>query len=655
MIRTPRGLATLALLKTRFDQGHDHLGLLEPFVADAVTHYEGESFLPSDITPGLENRTGLAIPVDTMRTVLARFASRGLLRREGGRFLIKQGTFPDPEVDAASESIETRHRSLARAFQLFASERGVSIPSEEDALAALATFIGDNKIPLLFNELLPDSPLERSALDRKMARLAARFIAERCLKSEVLRSDVESLTEGMVLQDTLLLRDLATIGQSFRELVVVLDSRVLFAALDLVGVANGIATKEGLTLLREAGARTIAFDCTIAEMQRILAVHEQHLATVEGRLSLIPTELTRHILLARLAPSDIRTISATLEKRLAAVGIHILELPKREPQHTIDEEGLAAALADTKTQTTDSPRILHDVDCIAGVLTLRAGRSSTAIEKSGAVFCSTSGRVIRNVQQWYYRQGGHGTPPIVHQFALTSIAWLKKPTAVRGVKVHELAALCAAALRPARETWEKFMENLRRLRGDQILSDDETVAIVASELTEPLLSQLDEEMEPDADTIAEAIERVRADFREEAQAVAQRALAGAQEAIRQAQAEAAIAQEAATQAMTRHGQQERRIVSHVTIIARWVSSAFFLLGGLILATSVVVAIPGVIESIGGIWRLIARGILIVAAGLGAYDVISGHSLEDLKNRFYEYIARRVAYLLYGTDLPEVPH
>ena len=36
MTETPKGLATLALLKTRFDEGRDHLELLEPFVADAV-------------------------------------------------------------------------------------------------------------------------------------------------------------------------------------------------------------------------------------------------------------------------------------------------------------------------------------------------------------------------------------------------------------------------------------------------------------------------------------------------------------------------------------------------------------------------------------------------------------------------------------------
>src|SRR5437762_2963320 len=122
---------------------------------------------------------------------------------------------------------------------------------------------------------------------------------------------------------------------------------------------------------------------------------------------------------------------------------------------------------------------------------MRAGRVATRIEDSRAVFCASSISVVRSVQRWYAGEGQRGVPPIIHQFAISSIAWIKKPSAARGVKIHELAAICAAALRPARSTWNKFMENLQKLRVDHVLSDDETIAIVASEMTEPLLQDLE--------------------------------------------------------------------------------------------------------------------------------------------------------------------
>jgi len=254
-----------------------------------------------------------------------------------------------------------------------------------------------------------------------------------------------------------------------------------------------------------------------------------------------------------------------------------------------------------------------------------------------------SGSVIKTVQKWYHDQGEHGAPPVIHQFALTSLAWLKKPAAVRGVKIHELAAFCIAALRPTRATWEKFLDNLRRLRVDGVISDDESVAIVASELTEPLLAQLDEEAEPDADTIAEAIDRVLTKYREEAQAAVE-------QAIMQARAETAIAHETATQEMARRAQVEHRIIARVNAIGRGFSSAIFLLAGLLVVASVVLAIPGVLETTGSQWKMVARGIVFIAALLGAYHTISGRSLRDLKNRFDAYIAGRIALLLYGTEL-----
>ena len=135
-------------------------------------------------------------------------------------------------------------------------------------------------------------------------------------------------------------------------------------------------------------------------------------------------------------------------------------------------------------------------------------------------------------------QGETGIPPIVHQYALSSIAWSKKPRAAYGIKMHELAALCRSALRPSRETWDKFIVNLEELCDSGEVTSDESVAVVASELTEPLLVRVEDSGEPDADTIREAIDRVIDRYR--AQATEE-----SQEAIRKAHSEAEAAKSAA--------------------------------------------------------------------------------------------------------------
>jgi hypothetical protein len=429
MTQAPKGLATIALLKTRLDEGHDHLGLFEPLILDALLNLTAHDFVATDIKAIVHERTGIILPIDAIQALLGRCKRRGLLERAGGRFFRTSRAIADPGIDAARGAIQSEQAALGRAFAEYAAAGGKQIESAEDALAALATFVSDNKVQLILSEPLPDSPLERSSLSRRLTRLIARFITERCLDSSEFRPALEALTKGMILHDTLLLTDIPKAGERFHNLLVVFDTPVLFSAIGLHGVANGVAVKEGLTLLREAGATTVAFDRTIDEMRRILAVYEAHLATTEGRLSLRPTPLSHHALTARLSPADMRVISATLEIGVKKLGIGIRQVPSHEPRYTLNEEALGQCLADINRPDMEAARVRHDVDSIAGVLTLRAGRTATSIERSGAIFCTSSGRVVRNVQQWFFAEGEQGVPPIVHQAALTTIAWLKKPAA----------------------------------------------------------------------------------------------------------------------------------------------------------------------------------------------------------------------------------
>jgi hypothetical protein len=652
MAEAPKGLVTVAFLKTKLDDGVDHLGLFEPLILDALGHVPTPDFLADDIKAIVHDRTGLLLPTNAVQTLLGRSTKRGLVRRQGGRFFRTAKPIPDSRFDHARANIEVEQESLGRTLVQFAAKHDVSIESPKSALEALATFISDNKVRVILNEPLPDSPLERSSLDRKLTRVIARFITVECLASPELRQALAGLTEGTVLQDTLLMRDIPEAAQRFRDLIAVIDTPILFAAIDLTGVANAVAAKEGLALLREAGARTIAFRRTLDEMRHILAVYEERLGTTSGRLGLYPTALTQHVLTARLSPADIRMISSTLEHRLAKVGVTIREVPAHDPRYTLDEEALAKALVDVGRRDPDVPRIRHDVDCVAGVLTLRAGRVSTSVEQSRAIFVTTSGRVVRNVQQWFFAQGEQGMPPIIHQAALTSIAWLKKPAAAPNLKIHELAAVCVAALRPTRETMAKFIETLRRLRDEGTITDDETAAIVASELMEPLLARLDEEFEPDADSIQAAIERVRETYRleaartaEEAVTTARRDAAAAQqaaeEAIRTARAEAGEAQRSAAEALAAKAQLITRVETRVQVLSKRVSDALFWLGAAIVVGAAILSLPGIPDAVGGIAKWIARGLLVLATGLGVYSNVQGASLKDVRNGVQDRVAARI--------------
>jgi hypothetical protein len=644
MSEPPKGLATVAFLKTKLDEGCDHLGLLEPLVLDALVHFAGQDFLADDIKVVVHQRTGVALPSDVIQTLLGRQTRHGLLKRAGGRFFRTSKAVPDPGLDAARATIQAEQASLGEAFIKYAATEGLVVESPAEALGHLATFVSDNKVRIILNEQLPDSPLDRSSLDRKLTRVIARFIGWYCLQSAELRPALAALTEGILLEDTLLMRDLPGAGQTFQDLTVLLDTAVLFAAVDLTGVANAVAAKEAVALLRQSGARTLAFRPTVDEMRRILGVYEEHLGTSEGRLTLHPTALTQHVLTARLSPADVRIISTTLKAA-----------------YTLGEAALAKSLAHVGRPDPESPRVRHDVDCVAGVVTLRRGRISESVERSAAIFCTTSGGVVRTVQQWFVAERGQGIPPIIHQAALTTIAWLKKPAAAPDLKMHELAALCAAAMRPTHATMEKFTATLRRMRSENVITDDETAAIVASELMEPLLARLDDDFEPDSDSIQEAIERVRDTYRREAVADAEEAVTKAQaglardrqaaeEAVRMARAEAAQAQLLADQAIAARNNLVERVGQRISVWSSRACSALFWAGVAVLVFAAVLSVPGVFEAVGGPAKWIARVVLVVSAALGVYSCVHGAGLKDLRRGLQERIAKWLRSLLLPADV-----
>jgi len=643
----PRGLATVALLKTRFDQGKDHLGLFEPFVEDALRNISSNNFISADICSVVEARSGLLIPTNTMQALLGRFAKSGFLSRQGGRFLRTTKPFKGPPIDERLAHLLAEQAQLGEALRQFAADHGIELTAPQ-ALVTLGTFIAENKVSLVLQEAVSrEQQHTGGVLPRKLARVIARFVSQRCLASPDLAQALEALVEGMVLRDALLLSDLADLGARFQKLTVAIDTPVLLAALDLAGIANGITAREFIALLRHTGATTIAFSPTRSEIRGILGMYEDRLATAHGRLSLYRNEVTLHVLSAKLTPSDMRSLSALLDRRLTDLGVEVRETPTRVPDYTMNEKALAEALVLPRDPDPERPRIRHDVDCVAAVLTLRAGRTDNSLDRCVAVFCSSTTQVVRNVQKWYSDEGGSGIPPMVHLIALSNIAWLKKPASARGMKLHELSAYCAAILRPQKATWDKFVATLRKLREDGTLTDDEAVAIVASDLAEPVLSQLDDDYEPDSDTILDAIERVRRSYQEGAENAAAIAIAQARSDVLLAEGDAAATRGMA--ALLKEG-VERRVNGVATVVA-----GVFYLGLLtVLFAAAVLSVPGAFDAVPSSVRVFAR-LLVLATGL--FTVVSwrrGTSLNDYRSAAHVAVAGWVRLHVFGMRTSDFP-
>ena len=504
-----RGMATIAYLKARFDAGMDHLGMFQPFVEDAICAADVDEIELPVVQRLVQQATSLSIPTDIVKTLLRRAARKGLLTRRGGRYFRSETHREDTDLRERIKELERAHQGLARHLREFAAKRGEELGTDEDALAALVKFLDVNHMGMVLGQTPETGRWETaSQFDRTVAAFVTKVVEDDGPSYAVL----ESVVQGLIVQNALLLRDIPTTKKHLAGLNVFLDTGVLLRALGYAGLVEQQVAVESLSLIRAAGARLLAFERTVNEVETILGVYEHKLGSQTGVRSLYPTPLTYHFLSVKATPSDIRQEIALLRRSLGKLGIRIRDFPMHNSKYTEDEQALADRLKDPrKSPESDDARVWHDVEAIAAVITLRAGKRPKRVEKANYVFVSGSPQTVSNAARWYRETYPSGVEPIVHFQSVTNTAWLVRSADGSKVPMHELVAICQAVLRPSTEVWSRFVAGLGELVSSGDVSDDESIAVLASEFTHVRLADLEPDADMEASTIREIVERVRAE------------------------------------------------------------------------------------------------------------------------------------------------
>lgn len=506
-------LVTIAFLKAQLDSGNDHLGIFMPLVLDAAKVIESKSFTAADIQEKITTRYDMIIPEHTITTLLKRGLSNNYFSRDIGRY--KLGRSYNFSIDITSEMSRIREGQLRLADVLIThcSRRHLEVESAESALELLFKFIEEEQIAILLG--VSKSNQSSGETTTRERTIIAEFLFEIIKNDDAYSAILDDILAGLVLYRAALLPDLGVRTKKFNNLKVIFDSNLIRQALGYEGRSVRTLLRETIDLLKDAGVQCIALDKSIQEIRRILNMYEDRLTTTEKRLSLRPTPMTRYVLTSQLSSSDIREMKSLLEEEIRSAGFHIISVPNRVSEFTSSEQSLAKRLADFVTKDELEPRVLHDVDCIASVLIFRLGKIAFDIENAGAVFATSSYKVIDSVRTWWTNdERGSGFDPIVNIRALTNLAWLKQPKMKKEFKKIELLTLCTAALRPSHEVWRKFIRHLTNLEKQQKITSDEVAAIVISSMSDQLLHEIEigDPGDPDAHSLDEVVDRVKESY-----------------------------------------------------------------------------------------------------------------------------------------------
>ncbi|MDE2480810.1 MAG: hypothetical protein KGN02_01300 [bacterium] len=507
----PGSLVTIAFLKARLDSGDDHLDLFMPIMLDAIGGMTAIHFGLSDIQNAISLAHGVLIPQQALSMLLKRAEKKQLIRHEAGRY-DRGPRFPtNPGVDGQKAFIRNAQDRLATALSDYATSRGVVIQLSA-AAELILRFLQKTHLPVLRQDtesLLTDA---RSVGFQEL--LVAEFIYSVANSNPDLRETLRAMAEGMVLYYAIFRPAFhETTGRSLRGLKVFFDSRLVIQALGWEGAAAEALMRDTLTLLQGEGVSCLVFDATVDELHRILRRIRSAWATASGREQLRPTDMTRFLHLSQASVADLVEMDSILESKMRSIGLVMRPTPPRIPRYTLDEAKLADRLASSETHDTSEPRVVHDVNCIAGILTIRHGENSAHLENCTAIFATENIKVIRNGSEWYVEETNDdvGLSPVGHIRGVATTAWLKKPELCRDIALEDLLVLCSSALRPRQETWTRFYSYLDKQREHDNLSSDEIASLLSSTIVDRLLKEAETSSNDGVDsaTLSEIVAQVK--------------------------------------------------------------------------------------------------------------------------------------------------
>ena len=450
-------LISLAILKVQIDHGSDYLDHLQPFIIQVLADHRPDPVTPSFIRGSIRDQFGLEIPQPTITLVLNRITRRLPLRKSHGVFRIT-GDIPDPGL--VSKQTESRRHidAVLEDLRAFSRTTAKPLPTDDDAVTAICTFLNRFSIPCLRSYLrdtvLP-TPKKRTNAD---IVLVADFVQHLRRTSPERFESFLVMLQGHMLANALTRPDLSTAQSHYGKVTFYFDTPLLVQFLGAEGDAKRDAASDLLRLLTRLRGRTAAFSHSLDELRTVLEGAAEHLNSPGGRGAIVLEARRR-----KTTKSDLLLLCGLAEDRLAEAGIEVVPTPPHIDRFQIDEEVFEQVLEDGISYW--NPRAKqYDITSVRSIFTIRGDKSAPFLERARAVLVTSN--IAFAKAAWEYGQryeGFRDVSSVITDFSLANMAWLKVPMGAVGVPTTQLLAYSYAALQPSRQLLDRYMNEIDKL------------------------------------------------------------------------------------------------------------------------------------------------------------------------------------------------
>jgi hypothetical protein len=453
-------LTSLAMLKVRADakQRQDYIDYLRPFVVHVLA--KGGPF------PVSRERTqqlvlaefGLNIPVRGCELVLKRLARSGYLEKEHGNFSLSR-KLPSSGINESRADARRRGRAVIARLCSFGKDIYGKEHTIDEGTQAFLRFLSHFSITCLKTYATGTALPELKRKNGTDIALVGAFIKHALETDPNLFEDIILLVKGHMLANALTCPDLETVQKKFRDVLFFLDTPIVLDLLGLHGREELKAAIELLTAVTRLGGKFEVFEHTLDETDRVLDFCEKHIENPKST-----TRVLQHARQTRRTTSDIALIRSAVRVKLQEFGVVVRRTPKYTKTYQIDEVSLQQVLEGTSKYGNPNARDT-DINSIRSIYALREDSRPRLLEEAKAVLVTPNWRLAKSAYEFGQQfEESKEISPVITEFSLGNIAWLKAPLEAEDLPRLELIASCYAVMEPGSEFWSKFLAEVDKLR-----------------------------------------------------------------------------------------------------------------------------------------------------------------------------------------------
>ncbi len=464
-------LSSLAMLSLRMQEGKDYLDYLQGFVVESLRRMDGEAVDAVRLKEAVQAEFGLAIPAATYSIYLKRLVKEGVVAPigDGVQYRLKSlpaTTFGNDRVAAKAQITEVTEELAAFAYHKYSLKWDDLLSS-----SAVADFLRKYSIDFLkYAEL--KSPLPQAvSVTESTAYVVASFVMNAAQEKPGLFQSVKVLVQSHILSNALMCPDLEKTTRGFNGVHFMVDTRFMIKALDLESSVDSENAKTLLAAIRKLKGVVCIFPETKDELRTVLKAIIRGMQNSAGR-----GPVYRELLKRRRGVADVILAERNLDAALAALSISVMPSPSYGEdtyKFQIDEAELRDEIEAEIDYISDKAAD-HDTRVVRHTFALRKGRHVSSIEDAGYVFLTTNSALSR-AAFYYERNNSKGWifPAVVTDYHLSHLAWLKSPMEVQDLPRVEILANCYATMRPHETIWNRYLEEVARLKAQNIVSEME--------------------------------------------------------------------------------------------------------------------------------------------------------------------------------------